>query len=237
MDAAPPYPGIVRAIVDLVFSPTRLFTALREKPRILVPLLALGIGTGVLSLSVVSGPMLNDIRGQFEQSEMSDEQREAILEKMGGSWGRVTAIVPALTTPILALAIAAVFAIGLAVARSLSPGPAVPFRSLLSLSAHIGLLDVLEFLLKLPLMFAKGTLKVYTSLALILPEDAADTRLFTFLNSFDLFTLWKLGLYSLGLAIVASRGRRETAVVVALFWVVFVLAKTALHGVVSLGPG
>lgn len=230
------YPGIVRAAVDLLLAPSRLFGALRDSPKIRPPLIVIVIGTALLSLTIVTGPLLNDIRAQLETTEMPREQMAVILEKMGGTWGYLTALFPTIAAGVLPFLIAGVFALFLTITRAMSAGPAVPYRSLVSLAAHVSLIDFAEFVVKLPLYFAKGTLHVYSSLALLLPEDASDTRLFTFLNAFEAFTIWKLVLYTIGISVIAERGRTASAMLVWLPWLLWVLGRTALHGVFSGGP-
>lgn len=237
MDAAPRYPGILRACADLLVAPSRLFRAIREDPHLAAPLLFLALGTGLLSLSIVTGPLLNDIQAQLEASEMSAAERAIVLEKLHGGWGYLTAAIPPIASALMPLVLAAILLLLLTVSRAVSPAPPVSYRPLASLAAHVSLVDLLEFLLKLPLFFAKGTMKVYSSAALLLPEEAADSRLFSFLDAFDLFTLWKLSLFTLGVSIVAGRGRGTSAAVVWIPWVLWVLGKTALHGVFSVPTG
>jgi hypothetical protein len=208
---------------------------LTQAPRTLAPLLVVGLGTALLSLAVVRGPLVSDIRAELEEARMPAEQRVVILEKMGGSWGYASAMIPPVGSVALVFVAAGVLGALLAVARAVRPGPRVPYRTLVSVTAHVWLIDLLEFALKLPLMLAKGTLHVYSSLALLLPEDAADTRLFDLLNAVDAFTIWKLTLFTIAIAIVAGRTRAEAALVAWLPWGAFVLLKVALHGLLARG--
>jgi hypothetical protein len=89
-----------------------------------------------------------------------------------------------------------------------------------------------------PLYFAKGSLNVFTSLAIILPEEASDSRLFKLLDAFDVFTAWKLALLTLGLSIVTSRTRRQSALLVIVPWVLWVAGTVVFHDVFSgMGEG
>ena len=232
-DFVPPYPGIGRAVIQLLLSPTRLFESLRENPRVLAPFLLLALSIAVLAQVSFSGPFLNDVRATFENAQMSSEQRALVMEKMDGMMGRLTALIPSVVALLMSVVLAAVFLLLFALLRLVSPGPAPRFRCLVSVLAHVGLIDALAFLVKLPLMFAKGTFHVYSSAALLLSSDASETRLFKLLDSLDIFSLWKLGLLTVGLAIVAGRRRGEAAIVVWGSWAVYVLCKVALSGLLS----
>lgn len=203
----------------------------------LAPLLLLGLGTALLSVLVVPGPLVNDIRAQLEEAEMPAEQMAVVVQKMSGSWGYGSAAIPPTVALAVAFALAGSLALLLMITRAVRQGPRTRYRTLLSLTAHVGLIDLLEFTVKLPLIFSKGTLHVYSSLALFLPEEAAGTRLFQLLNAVDAFTVWKLVLLTAGVAIVAERSRQESAAIVWLPWIAFVLARVALHGAFSPGVG
>jgi len=226
----PPYPGIGRAVLQLVFSPTRLFESLRENPRVRAPLVVLALSVAVLAQAAFSGPFLNDIRATFDTANVPAEQRAIVMEKMGGTVGRLTALIPAVASVVVAVALAALFQLLFALLRVASPGPSPTYRASLSVFAHAGLIDAISFLFKLPLMFAKGTFQVLSSAALVLPSDASETRLFKLLDSFDIFSLWKLWLLTLGFAIVSGRRKAEIAVLVWGSWAVYVLGKVALSG-------
>jgi hypothetical protein len=229
----PSYPGIGRALVQLVASPRRLFETLREDPRILQPLALLALSLALLAQACFSGPFLNDVRAAFERADMPSEQRVVVMEQMGGTVGRLTALVPAVAAVAICVLLAVFFWLLFTGARSLSAGPAPRFRALLSVLAHVGLIDAIGFLFKLPLMLAKGTLHVYSSAALLLSPDASETRLFKLLDSLDIFSIWKLWLLTAGFTIVTSRRASEVAAVVWGSWALYVLGKIAFSGIFS----
>lgn len=229
----PPYPGIGRAVLYLVLSPTRLFESLRENPRVLAALVLIGLSVAVLAQATFSGPFLNDIRATFDAAEMPPAQRAIVMEKMSGTMGRLSALIPAVVAVLIPVVLAAVYQLLFSLLRLASPGPTPRFRSSLSVFAHVGLIDSIAFLFKLPLMLAKGTFHVYSSPALALPSDASDTRLFKFLDSFDIFSLWKLWLLTLGFAIISGRRKGEIAALVWGSWAVYVLGKVAFSGLLA----
>jgi hypothetical protein len=237
-DGALPYPGLARAIAQVLFAPTRLFTALRDSPRALPAILLVVAATTVFSLCLVRvpftegpGPLLNDIEESLSREEMTPEQRDQVMRMMSGGLGYASALIGPVATLAIVLAVAFVLRLALGVARDVS-GAAIPsYRTLLALVAHVSLLDLVELLFKFPLFVLKGTLRVYTSPALVLPVDAGESALFKLLDAFDLFTIWKLVLLTIGLAIVARRTRRSAALLVGIPWALWVVVSVALSGV------
>lgn len=78
----------------------------------------------------------------------------------------------------------------------------------------VGLIGALELLVRMPLVMAKGTMNVYTSLAVLMDVSQRKTVLFQLLNAFDVFTIWKIILWSMGMRIVykfsSSKGYTAT---------------------------
>lgn len=225
------YPGIGRALLQLVVSPRRLFDSLREDPRVLAPLLLLAVAFFILAQASFSGPFLAEVRTSLESTEMSPAQRAAILEKMGGTVGRVLALGPMVLSVAITLLVALWLKILLALVRSYFPGPATRFRSLFSLTAHVWIVSAIEFAFKLPLMVAKGTLYIYTSAALLLPGEASRTTLFRLLDEIDLFKIWIGVLLVIGLEAIAGQPRPRAIALVATSWVLLVVGKLAFSSV------
>lgn len=225
------YPGIGRALLQLVVSPRRLFDSLREDPRILAPLLILAVSFVVLAQATFSGPFLADVSESLENAQMSAAQRASVLEKMGGTLGRLMALGPMVLSVVITLLVALWLKILLALVQSYFPSPPTRFRSLFSLTAHVWLVSAIEFAFKLPLMLAKGTLYVYTSAALLLPGEASRTTLFRLLDEIDLFKIWIGVLLVIGLESIAGQPRPRAIALVAFSWALLLAGKLAFSSV------
>jgi hypothetical protein len=94
-------------------------------------------------------------------------------------------------------------------------GGSVQFNILFSSAAWAGLIGVLEMLIKLPLVINNGTMEVYTSLALLMDLSESKTFFFRFLNIFDIFTVWKVIVYSTAFMVVYnfSKVRSYTTII------------------------
>jgi len=78
-------------------------------------------------------------------------------------------------------------------------GGQAKFKQVFSMISWVGLIGSLELMVKLPMMLAKGSMHVYTSLAVLMDLADKKTVLFQLLNAFDVFTVWKIILWSIGM--------------------------------------
>lgn len=228
-------PGVLRSLARTVTAPSRAFEELKERPRALPALVVVGAAMLAISLLLLKnpftgapGPMLLDIFASFDETQMPPEQRATVERLMSGPVGYLSAAIVPVAIVATTLLVALVLAGELYLVSNTNH-----LRRVLSVVAHVSVVDLVELLFKAPLYFAKGSLKVYTSLAILLPEDAADSRLFRLLDAFDAFTIWKLALLSIGIAIVASRQRAQAALLVCAPWLVWVAATVAFHDLLA----
>jgi hypothetical protein len=96
------------------------------------------------------------------------------------------------------------------------------------------LVGLLELAVKLPAMLKQGTIEVHFGPVLALERTAPPSFLYQVLKEFDVFTLWKIALIALGLALV-HRVRAKTVLVTLLgIWLLWALGSatvtTALRG-------
>ncbi|MCJ7509209.1 MAG: hypothetical protein MUO85_10880, partial [candidate division Zixibacteria bacterium] len=108
------------------------------------------------------------------------------------------------------------------------------FIKVLALTSHIGLIAIPEMLIKTPLILIKKSLAVYTSLAAILPVDMQGGMLFRFLNNLDIFVIWKVILFSMGLAIVTQIPIKKSSWMVIYLWITWIILSTLLGGLVRI---
>jgi hypothetical protein len=110
------------------------------------------------------------------------------------------------------------------------------FKVTFSVLCYSALVTVPALIVKTPLMFARQTAQVQTSLALILPPDAEDTFLFRLLANFDIFMIWQLIILTIGLAVAHRISRGKSAGIVFGLWLAWVLVATSMAGLLQMGP-
>jgi len=105
------------------------------------------------------------------------------------------------------------------------------FRDVLNMYALTWLIAIPENIVKVPLMISKGSMKVETSLALLLSSENSSTFLQTILGKFDLFGLWQLGLVIFGLSLLCRTSVGKSTAAVGLTWFIFVLIQAGLASI------
>ncbi len=81
-------------------------------------------------------------------------------------------------------------------------GGQASFKQVFSMFSWAGLIGIMEILVKLPMVLAKGSLHVYTSLAVLLDPADYKTVLFQLLNAIDVFTIWKIIVWAIGMSAI-----------------------------------
>ncbi len=224
--------GVFQRIIGVFFRPAKVFESLRRKPDIVVPLILVAVVTVVVSNLVVDIAINDQIR-QIEQNEtIPDDQKDLIIDRMeasrtGSSRFLYTSIIPVLTTMIVLLVVTGVF-LGIG---NFVLGGAAGFKQMFSIYLYAYLiLAIAGNLVKVPLWLTQKTLKVQTSLAILLPTTQNKTTLYTILSNFDVFTLWFLVVFGIGFATLYRFSQQKGIAVVFSTWLTWVLVKVALGG-------
>ncbi|HFE53521.1 MAG TPA: hypothetical protein ENK07_08755 [Bacteroidetes bacterium] len=97
------------------------------------------------------------------------------------------------------------------------------------------LIGLFPAILKTPLILAKGTTDVATSLAVLLPAGMKGQFLYALATKVDLFNLWQLGVMSVGVAVLAGTSTKKAAGWVVGTWVVWAILASALAALLK-GP-
>lgn len=88
-------------------------------------------------------------------------------------------------------------------------GGQASFKQVFSMFSWAGLIGVLELLIKLPMALVKDSLHVYTSLALFLDPADSKTVFFQILNAVDVFIIWKIVVWSVGMSAVYQFSKQK----------------------------
>jgi len=208
--------GLAAKSVAIFTEPAKVFENLRVKADWLFPYLLMLLVAIIFSLSTRSY-LLDFQREAINNNSLIPEQYKdkAIenLENKSVARQNIEAVIGGTVQVTLAyLLIAGV----LFVVGNFILGGKSTYKHVLSMYSWAGLIGVLELLVKLPMVHLKGSLQVYTSLALLMDPAKAKTPLFILLNAFDLFTIWKIILLGLGFQIIYqfSKAKAFTAVIV-----------------------
>jgi hypothetical protein len=106
------------------------------------------------------------------------------------------------------------------------------FAKIIAVYLHAGLVDsLLGNIIRLVLILMKKTIRVSTSLAVLLPADVP-LRSFghILLSQFDFFRLWAFGILAFGLSAVFKVDRKKALWIAFLSWLIITLLAAGLSG-------
>ncbi|MEO0005085.1 MAG: YIP1 family protein [candidate division WOR-3 bacterium] len=238
----------------IIFSPTHRFAQLKEKPDWLAPfILALILPLFIGTLSVIILPRqtlinatenrINRVKGfiekQVETGKMPSDQRDAAIERIEKTaqveldlYERASKInlffrflvrsLPATIWSALQLLI------WTTVLNLLLPllGAGSSFGRLWAITTNSALVRIPAAVFRVLLILSTNKITATTSLLLLAPS--APLYLKGVLACIDIFTLWELGLTSLGLKVIFNLDLKRTSALVFGLWFIYVLILAGL---------
>ncbi len=203
-------------VMSLLTSPVDLFQSVREKPRWLTPFLL------VLVVSVVGGIITME--------ETNELARKAALESAPNEEARLqtekyiehpavkvlTVVAPALFA-IMSIFVTAAIVFLLLTLTGGMPGEK-PYMGIVRVGFWAKLVAVPQIVIMVILTKLKGSAEIFLGPAAFMPADTAD-KLFRFAAGFDIFQVWFLAVFIVGLRICfgVSTGRASFAVLLPFF--------------------
>ena len=220
--------SLLQRIWGILVSPGAVLESIRERPRLLGVLIVLAVlylAAGILLIQ----PSIND-----QMDQVAKQGANMTAEQLDQAQSRTESIMPfAVPASAVAFGLAALFIVAavLMLVANVGLGGSIKYKTMVVAIAHTSMVGIPATLVKVPLSIAKGTNKVQTSLAALLPADAQETVLYRVLAQFDVFALWMLGLNILAVAILARIPTRKAAVALVLLWLVWSVIVVALQSV------
>ncbi len=222
----------MQRIVGIFTQPQRVFQYLRAKPEFWTPIIITIIFSVVTSFLVYDIAINESIAALEQRENIPDDQRDMIMDSIEarrtGAWRYISIFVfPTIGTfVIFALVALAYWFIG-----NVILGGKARFKQVFSAFAYSYLIvAIVGTIVKLPLMLSKETLKVNTSLAVFMSEDVAQSALYRFLDSFDIFTIWLLIVFAVGFAVIYRFSQVKAFMGVFVSWLLYALVFNVALG-------
>ena len=225
--------GAMGRIVGIFSSPRETFENIDRKPTWLVPFIIIVIVTLVLGLLAMD-IQIKDRLADMEARDIPAERFEATQRQMEGPLKYIGFIVAPIGMLIVWVIIAGIL---LFVGNTLMGGE-TKFKKVFSVVAWTSLIGVVGQIVRTFLVLSKGTTRgVGTNLAILLlptPElGQSPSYLYRFLSQFDVFAIWGLALYIIGLAVIYRFTTKKSATLVIGVWAVYVVLAVVLGGFLS----
>jgi hypothetical protein len=177
--------------------------------------------------------MKDQIAG-LEARDLTEQQMEAMRSPMEGSMKYIGVIVAPVGILIAWSVLAGVLLFG---CNTILGGEG-KFKKIFSVVAWSYLVMMLGGVIKSFLIVSKGTSQgVTTSLALFLPMPGIGEKaslLYRFLSRLDIFTIWQIALWIIGLAVVYRFSPKKIANFVLPLWALYIVVAVLLGSI--LGP-
>lgn len=221
--------GVFGRIVGIFSSPKETFESIDRKPTWLVPFIIVTL-FAILSQLIVLDIGIADRMEIMRAQEMSAQQLEAAEAQMAGPMRYIGPIV----SPIFILLIWAIFAGILLFGGNTVMGGESKFKKMFSMVAWTSLIGVVGGALKTLLILSKGTsVGVVTSLAILLPTPAPGqtTTLWRLLERFDVFSIWNLVLWVIGISVIYKFSIKKSATFIIILWAIYIILAVILGGV------
>ena len=112
-------------------------------------------------------------------------------------------------------------------------GGKTSFKKVLSVTAWSWLIFSLAGLVMLPLVLSQETMQISFSLATFMSEESKNTFLYLFLQKIEVFTIWWIAVYSIGLGVIYKTKTQKMATAVGVVYFIYAVVASALGGMFS----
>lgn len=229
--------SILSNIINIYTAPSKVFNAVKdfEWKKAIIPLIILAV-IGVLSFWAIQD-LANDYG--YEKSvnyiqnldrlteDQKAEQINKIEERMDGpqiaGW-----IFSSLGGPITIFFMAL---IALLVGNTIMGGSA-KYGQLVNITAWAYMINILESIVKIPLMLNKWSLEVYTGLG-VLGIGEKGSFFNTLLASIDIFAIWRIILIAIGMGIIYNKKTKPYLIAMLLTWLVLQLIGAGFSSIIG----
>jgi hypothetical protein len=116
-------------------------------------------------------------------------------------------------------------------------GGQVGFRRLFSFVSYSSVISALGSLIKVPLVQAKGSIDVRTSLAALAPSLDLRSPLAVVLGSFDIFIIWQVVALCFGFSVLSGFDIKKSSGIVVGLWAILMLIRIGLSSLSGLAGG
>jgi hypothetical protein len=116
-------------------------------------------------------------------------------------------------------------------------GGKVGFRRIFAFVSYSAVISALGSLVRVPLVLAKGSVDVRTSLAAFAPSMDLKSPAAVILGSFDIFAVWQVVAVCFGFSLLAGLGMKKSSGIVIGLWAILIVIRVGLAMLPGLAGG
>jgi len=218
--------------VGIFTSPAKTFASIDLSPTWIVPL-ALVLAVNLVFVYFANNIILEETLVQQEEAMvergMDPEKIDEAIAQVE-KWTPISIWVFTIIGPPIMLAI--VSGVFLFVGNVILGGK-TSFKKVLSVTAWSWLIFSLAGLVMLPLVLSQETMQISFSLATFMSEESKNTFLYRFLQKIDIFTIWWIAVYSIGLGVIYKMKTQKITRAVGIVYFIYAVVASALGGMFS----
>ncbi len=220
----------MQKIIGIYSAPRQTFEAIDQNPTWFLPFIIGVVFFLIFQFLTVDLQMdyrmeMMEARGDIpqEQMDMAKAQMEGPVKYIGFVAGPIVWL-------IMIVIIAALFY----VAGNLMIGGDTSFKKVFAVVAWTGLIGVVSFIIMTLLILSKGTMHgVALDLSILLDTPAIGeekSTLYRILSKFDVFVIWQMVLYIIGMSVTYKATVKKAAVPILSLWALWIIVSVAFGG-------
>lgn len=220
--------NLISRIINVFVSPSKTFQAVSNKPKWAWPLV-ISLLLTFAAMWVLTPVIMTDSKSTMEEKMLERGMSQDQVDNAVAQAAKYQKYSIAPTTLVAGLAMTFILAgIWLFVGNTVLGGSA-KFAQMMGVIVYSGFIGLLGLLIKMPIMLSQQTMNVHFSLATFMADASKDTFLYKLLANVEIFNIWTIAVYAIGIAIVAKLKVKSV-------WP-WVLILTALYWVAAAGLG
>lgn len=214
-------------IIGIFISPQETFHEINKKPSWLLPFIIIVIVV-LISQYLLLDISLNDQIEAMKARGMTSEQIQIAQDRMQGPMKYIGFII----APIFILLSWLILSGILLFTGNTVMGGKEKFLNVMAVVSWSSVIGIVQAALRTYLVISKGTnFGVTTSLAILLPTPQigeSQTILYRLLSRFDIFTIWTMVLWIIGLSVVYKFSTKKSATMVLSLWAIYIVLVVVL---------
>jgi len=222
------------SIMDIYFAPGKVFSALKEKPRWVMPFIIVLVVvalTAALTVNFARETIMTQQEEVLRDRGLTEEQLERAMQFTSGPAAVISsAVSAAIFTAVLLL----IFALLINLFIPLFGGES-GFKKVFSVIWFSTLVVIPAAILKVVIIAINKSPYVTTSLALLAPNLAKNSFMYQLLAGFDFFTIWEMILVAMGISITNNIARKNAYTLVFVIWLVSIFVGIGLGSIFGRG--
>lgn len=213
----------VQKLILIFTNPGKVFENLALYPDWLLPtilIIAIAIGSSFLVYDIQLEAQKEKI---LKNEQIPDERKDLILERFDEAKESPTRMIQPIVAIILItfISFATVAGVFLLAGNFIFGGKA-KYIQMLAVYAWGYMVSIPETIVKIPMVLTKNSVHIYTSLALLFDPSESETVIFKLANAIDLFSIWRIALWAIGLGVVYKFSKEKSNYIVIGLYVIYV---------------